>query len=140
MTRFYSILADVVLLAHCSYVAFVVVGLVLIWIGFFLRWDFVRNFWFRLAHLAAIGVVVLESAFGVTCPLTTWEMKLRALAGGGQYYQGSFLQHWIHRILFYQASEGVFLVIYAAFFGLVLLSFWIVKPHGPSHGRQRHSR
>jgi hypothetical protein len=100
----------------------------------------VRNFWFRVAHLAAIGVVVLESAFGVTCPLTTWEMRLRALAGGGQYYQGSFLQHWIHRIMFYQASEGVFLVIYVAFFGLVLLSFWIVKPDGPSHGRQRRSR
>jgi len=136
MTRFYSILADVVLVAHFSYVAFVVVGLALVWIGYFLRWGFVRNGRFRLAHLAAMGVVMLESVFGVTCPLTTWEMRLRLLAGGGPYSQGSFLQHWIHRILFYPADEGVFRVIYAAFFALVLLSFWIVRPQWPPGSRQ----
>lgn len=134
MVRFYSILADAVLVAHFAYVAFVVVGLLTIWAGYFLRWSFVRNFWFRLAHLACMGVVVLESVFGVTCPLTTWELQLRLLAGSGRYYQGSFIQHWVHRILFYSAGEGVFLAIYVGFFVLLLLSLWVVKPHWPSRG------
>lgn len=134
MARFYSIMADAVLVAHFAYVAFVVVGLMVIWVGYFFRWSFVRNFWFRLAHLGCMGVVVLESVFGVTCPLTTWELQLRLLAGSGQYYQGSFIQHWVHRILFFNAGEGVFLVIYAGFFVLLLLSLWVVKPHWPSHG------
>ncbi|MBI5683671.1 MAG: DUF2784 domain-containing protein [Verrucomicrobia bacterium] len=133
MTRFYSSLADAVLVVHFAYVAFVVVGLLMIWVGYFLRWSFVRNFWFRLAHLCCMGVVVMESVFGMTCPLTTWEMKLRLLASSGQYYQGSFIQHWVHRVLFYSASEGVFLAIYGSFFVLLLLSLWIVKPRWPGH-------
>ena len=135
MARFYSILADAVLVLHFAYVVFVVVGLLVIWGGYFLRWSFVRDFWFRLAHLACMGVVVVESVFGVTCPLTTWELQLRLLAGGGQYYQGSFFQHWVHRILFYRASEEVFLVIYTVFFALLLLSLWVVKPRWPGRNR-----
>lgn len=131
MTRLYAILADAVLVTHFAYVAFVVVGLLVVWAGYFFRWSFVWNFWFRLAHLGCMGVVVVESVFGVTCPLTTWELQLRLLAGEGQYYQGSFIQHWIHRVLFYRASEEVFLAIYIVFFVLLLLSLWVVKPCGP---------
>lgn len=131
MTRFYTILADAVLMLHFAYVAFVVVGLLVIWAGYFGGWCFVRNFWFRMAHLGCMGVVVVESAFGVTCPLTTWEMQLRLLAGGGECYQGSFIQHWIHCALFYDAGEAVFLGVYAGFFILLLLSFWVVRPRRP---------
>lgn len=131
MARFYSIMADAMLVAHFAYVAFVVVGLMVIWTGYFCRWSFVRNFWFRLAHLSCMGVVVVESVFGVTCPLTTWELQLRLLAGSGQYYQGSFIQHWVQRVLFYSAGEGVFLAIYVGFFALLLLSLWVVKPRRP---------
>jgi hypothetical protein len=131
MTRLYIILADALLVAHFAYVVFVVVGLLVIWAGCFFRWNFVRNFWFRLAHMGCMGVVVVESVFGVTCPLTTWELQFRLLAGDGQYYQGSFIQHWIHRVLFYRAGEEVFLAIYVIFFALLLLSLWVVKPRGP---------
>lgn len=131
MTRLYSILADAVLMLHFAYVAFVVVGLLVIWTGYFLRWSFVRNGWFRLAHLGCMGVVVVESVFHVTCPLTTWEQQLRMLAGDGQHYQTSFLQHWVHQVLFYRASDEVFLVIYVVFFAALLLSLWIVRPRWP---------
>jgi len=45
------LLADIVLVVHFAFVLFVVGGLVLIWIGVVLRWAWVRNFWFRVAHL-----------------------------------------------------------------------------------------
>ena len=71
LPRFYLVLADVVLIVHAAFVVFVIFGLLLIWIGWFRRWAFVRNLWFRAAHLAAIGVVVAESVAGFICPLTT---------------------------------------------------------------------
>ncbi len=78
---FYRLLADVILVVHFTFVAFVVLGLLAVWTGRFLRWSWVRNFWFRLAHLLAIGIVAAESLGGIVCPLTTWEARLRELAG-----------------------------------------------------------
>jgi hypothetical protein len=126
--RFYQVLADLVLAAHAAFVAFVVAGLVLIWIGHWRRWRFVRNRWFRAAHLAAIGVVAAESGLGFVCPLTTWEDQLRLRAGDPPQYAGSFVQHWLHRVMFFDLSEGVFTVVYVAFFGVVALSLWLVPP------------
>jgi hypothetical protein len=126
--KFHLALADGILVIHAAFVAFVILGLVLIWIGWLRRWAFVRNVWFRLAHLAAIGVVAAESLTGFVCPLTTWEDRLRLLAGGEERYAGSFIQHWLHRVLFYDASERVFTIAYIAFFLAVALSLWLVPP------------
>lgn len=128
-------LADFVLLLHAAFVAFVLVGLVLIWIGRFRGWAFVRNFWFRAAHLACIGVVVDESLSGIVCPLTTWENRLRLLAGGQTRYAGSFIQDWVQRLIFYDLDERVFTLIYLAFFLAVALSFWLIPPRWPRHPR-----
>jgi len=62
---FYLLLADVFLLVHVLFVAFVVFGLVLIIVGKFLSWSWVRNPWFRWGHLLGIGIVVVQSWFGV---------------------------------------------------------------------------
>ena len=120
-------LADLILLLHFAYVLFVVLGLVVIWVGYFLKWDFVRNFWFRLAHLLAIAYVVEESLTDTACPLTVWENEFRLKAGGGTY-QGSFIEHWLHPVLFYDGSSMTFTIIYSLFFTAVLLSLWLVMP------------
>ena len=130
-------LADLVLVVHAAFVAFVVVGLVLIWVGWLRGWVFVRNFWFRAGHLAVIGVVAAESLLGFVCPLTTWEDRLRLLAGGQQRYEGTFIQHWLHRLIFFDLDERVFTIAYLAFFLTVTLSFWLIPPHSrPRTGTQ----
>jgi hypothetical protein len=126
-----SLFADLLLLFHFAYVLFVVLGMAVIWIGFFLNWAFVRNFWFRLAHLLAMGIVVVEALLGVVCPLTEWENKLRLSTGNHPLYQNSFVQYWIHRVMFYDASAMTFTIIYFLFFSLVLLSFWFVPSRRP---------
>lgn len=133
--RLYLALADLTLIVHAAFVAFVIVGLLLVWIGRFRHWTFVRNIWFRLAHLAAIGVVAAESLAGFVCPLTTWEVKLRLLAGGEVRYQGSFIQHWLHQVMFFDLNEKVFTVAYAVFFLAVALSLWLVPPRRPRRAR-----
>ena len=135
LQRFYLGLADLVLVVHASFVAFVIVGLLLIWIGQLRCWAFVRNFWFRVAHLAAIGVVAAESLAGFVCPLTTWEDRLRLLAGGEQRYAGTFIQHWLHQVIFFDLNERVFTIAYVVFFLAVALSLWFVPPRWPRRAR-----
>ena len=130
-------LADLMLVVHAAFVAFVVVGLVLVWVGRLCGWRFVRNLWFRLAHLAAIGIVAAESLTGFLCPLTTWENRLRLLAGGEERYEGSFIQHWLHRLIFFDLDERVFTIGYLVFFLAVALSLWLIPPRWPCHSRTR---
>ena len=75
-----------------------------------------------------MGVVAAESLVGFICPLTMWEDQLRLLAGARQRYAGSFIQHWLHPLIFFDVGEGVFTAAYLAFFLAVVLSFWLVPP------------
>ena len=124
----YLLAADAVLLLHVLFVVFVVIGLLLILAGKLLSWAWVRNWWFRVIHLAAIGVVVLQSWLGVICPLTKLEMYLRGKAGDAMY-AGSFVAHWLESILYYRAPAWVFAACYTAFAAIVVLSWVWVRPH-----------
>ena len=124
----YSHFADLVLLIHFAIVLFVVGGLLLIVLGNFLRWSWVNHWWFRAMHLLAISVVVLESWLGIECPLTTLENWLRLQAGQG-VYQGSFIQHWVHGVMFYQAPGWVFALAYTLFGLAVVTAWWRWPPH-----------
>ncbi|WP_237057482.1 DUF2784 domain-containing protein [Microbulbifer sediminum] len=123
----YRIAADLVLFLHVLFVAFVVSGLLLILAGKLRGWSWVRNPRFRLAHLLAIAVVVLQAWLGEICPLTTWEMALRERAGEATY-SGSFIAHWLESILYYRAPAWVFALCYTLFGMLVLLSWFWVRP------------
>ena len=123
----YVLAADLLLFTHVLFVAFVIIGLVLIVIGRILDWTWVRNPWFRFAHLAAIGVVALQSWVGVICPLTSWEMALRQRADQ-IVYSGSFISHWLESLLYYQAPAWAFIVAYTIFAGIVLACWFWVRP------------
>lgn len=127
-SRFTLLLAaDALLITHVLFVAFVVLGLVLILIGKPLAWTWVRNPWFRIAHLVAIAVVAIQSWVGVVCPLTTWEMAFRERAGDVTY-AGTFISHWLETLLYYQAPAWVFIVCYTAFATVVVVSWYWVRP------------
>ena len=123
----YLLGADLLLFTHVLFVLFVILGLVLILIGGARGWSWVRNAWFRLTHLVAIGVVVLQAWFGIICPLTTWEMALRARAGDATY-AGTFISYWLGELLYYQAPMWVFAVAYTLFGLLVVASWYWVRP------------
>jgi polyferredoxin len=123
----YLIAADTILLIHVLFVVFVVLGLLLIFAGKIFAWGWVHNFSFRITHLVAIGVVVLQSWLGAICPLTVWEMNLREKAGDS-VYEGSFITHWLQTLLYYRAAEWVFVVLYTLFGVLVIASWYWVRP------------
>jgi hypothetical protein len=60
VVNLYRFLADLVLVLHTAFIAFVLFGLVAIFIGMAKHWQWTRNIWFRVAHLAGIGYVVVQ--------------------------------------------------------------------------------
>lgn len=84
-----ALLADVVLVAHLAFVAFVALG------GFFvLKWP--RVAWFHVP--AAAWGVAIEFG-GWICPLTPVENRLRELAGE-QGYRGDFVARYLLPLIY----------------------------------------
>lgn len=123
----YQLLADAVLLLHLGIVLFVVLGLPAILLGNRLGWAWVNRLGWRLLHLLAIGVVALQAWLGRYCPLTILESWLREQAGQAAY-AGSFMQHWIERLLYHEAPLWVFAVLYTLFALAVLWAWWRHPP------------
>jgi len=85
----YRLLADVVLLTHAAFVAFVMLGGLLV-----LRWP--RLAWLHLPVVAwGAGI---EFTGGI-CPLTPLENHWRALAHE-QGYSGGFVEHYVFGLLY----------------------------------------
>lgn len=127
LSSFYLLAADVILFLHVFVVVFNVLGLILILLGYILKWSWVRNPWFRVVHIVVIGIVIIQSWVGVVCPFTNLEMALRSKAGE-TVYSGTFISHWLESILYYQASPWVFVFIYTVFGAFVIASWFIVRP------------
>lgn len=130
----YQALADLVLVLHAAIVLFVVGGLPLIFVGNTRSWHWVNALGFRVAHLAAIAVVVLQAWLGLVCPLTTLESWLR-VQGGSHGYSASFIEYWVQRLLFYEAPTWVFSLVYSTFAALVAASWWRYPPRSARSAR-----
>jgi hypothetical protein len=122
--------ADLIALIHAGFIAFVVVGQLLIIIGLIARWRWVRNFFFRAIHLACILYVVAEAWLGVECPLTRWEYILRRAADPGLQTRG-FIGIWVDRLCFFSGPTWVFTLAYTLFGAAVLMTFIVGPPRWP---------
>jgi glucan phosphoethanolaminetransferase (alkaline phosphatase superfamily) len=123
----YQALANAVLLLHFAVVIFVVLGLPAILIGNWRGWAWVNNLWWRMAHLVAIAVVVLQAWLGQFCGLTVLESKLREQAGLVGY-ERSFIEYWVQRLLYYEGPLWVFTLVYTAFGSLVAWAWFRYPP------------
>ena len=114
---FYLWLADLVVIIHLSFVAFVIAGGLLA-----LKW---RQF--AYIHIPAVGWAVVVEIMGWVCPLTPVEIWLRENAGEKGYTTG-FIEHYILPVLYpAELTRTVQLIL-----GILLLSLnvaiysWIV--------------
>ncbi len=106
----YRLLADVLLVIHGAYLAFLVVGGFLAW-----RWR-----WVMWAHLIAVAwavPLVVTDAF--PCPLTEWEKSLQE-KGGVEPYSGGFVSHYLDGRIW---PEGYTWVAEIVAFSLVAISY-----------------
>lgn len=127
----YGLLADAMVAIHVAYVGYVVVGQLLIWLGWPLGWKWIRNFWFRVTHLGAIAFVAFEEAIGMDCPLTIWENQLRDLAGE-TVRDGTFMGRLFHDLLYLPLPPWAFTWLHVGFAALVLGTFVLCPPRRPA--------
>ena len=117
---FHQRLADVVLLTHLAFVAFVVLG------GFaVLKWP--RLAW---VHLPAVVWGVLIEFAGWICPLTPLENALRQ-AGGGPAYGGGFIEHYVAGALYPEGlTRGLQIALGAVALLVNVLVYWRLARRG----------
>src|SRR5688572_15187158 len=139
-SSFYVVLADLIVAMHAGYLAFVLVGQVLIWVGLLRGWAWVRNPWFRIAHVLAIVVVALEAVVGMPCPLTVWEDDLRFMAGV-PVQESTFVGRIAHALIRVDIPFDHWLLqsSYYIVAGLILITFVLAPPRfsrskGPTPG------
>ena len=121
-----TFLADAILVLHVGVVLFVVLGAVAVPLGARRDWRWVRSFRWRLAHLALTGFIALQAWLGALCPLTVWEQALRRRAGGA-VYAGSFIEHWLTWLIFFNAPWWVFVAAYSGF-AIFVVALWRLVP------------
>lgn len=125
-----ALLADAILVAHVGVVVFVVLGTLLIGLGGWRRWRWVRDIRWRVAHLLLVGFIAAQAWLGALCPLTVWEQALRRRAGETAYRE-SFIEHWLSRLIFVEAPWWMFVAVYSTFALLVLVAWFAVPPRRP---------
>ncbi len=99
----------------------------LIPLGAWLRWGWVRGFWWRLAHLAILAAMAAQALAGRACFLTIWQAELEH-RGHAQ----PLIADWIDRMLYWPLPLWVFAVGYVAVWLYVLVLWWRVPPRCPS--------
>jgi hypothetical protein len=132
-----AFLADLIVFAHFLIVSFCVLGELAILLGAALRWKWIRNAAFRIVHLCAVLFVALEAIFGITCPLTVWEYRLRGAAGQRYESDLSFLARIVRKIIFYDFPPWVFTALYIGFGALIILTFIFIRPELKRRGDRR---
>jgi len=112
----YAILADIVIVIHFLWIAFVILGF-----PFFL---WVNSARWRLIHLAAVIAMVLMQVTRSICPLTYLEAWLKSEGRGAEVYSGKFIIETIERLI-YVDSVTLEKITWAtgAYLALILLSF-----------------
>ena len=106
----YRVAADLVLVFHLLFIAFVVGGVFLTW-----RWP--RLVW---VHLPAMVYGALIEFVGFTCPLTPLQNYL-SRRGGETAYRGGFISHYLVQVIYprgltrgIQIGLGLFVLLIAA--------------------------
>ncbi|HKL51189.1 MAG TPA: DUF2784 domain-containing protein [Wenzhouxiangellaceae bacterium] len=106
---------------------FVIGAQLMIIVGWWRGWAWVRNPWLRVAHLVTILVVMLQAWLGRLCPLTVWERELRRAAGQA-FHEQSLIEHWVTRYLYLDLPWWGFVLAYTLFAALVVWTWWRLPP------------
>ncbi len=122
----YKVLADAIVIIHFAWILFMLLGFILTLCGFFYR-SFFDRWLFRTLHLCGIAYVSLLAIMGKYCPLTILENTLRTRYDPELGYPGSFIVHYIEKLVYPDVSPLIILIptVIIAVFTIVV---FIVRP------------
>ena len=122
----YNVLADLIVILHLIWILFMLIGFALILCGFFWK-RFFDWCLFRILHLCGIVYVGLLGVLGEYCPLTMLENSLRARYDPGSGYPGSFIVHYIERLVYPDLSPMVILIP-TVIIAIFTMTVFMLKP------------
>ena len=91
----YKILADIVVLIHFLWILFLAFG----------AFPGVRNEAVKIFHISGLVFACVIQIFGWYCPLTHLEVWLRAKHDPSLAYAGSFIIHYVERLIYLEISS-----------------------------------
>ena len=97
----YKVLADIVVFVHFLWILFLVVGVF---------WG-IRNQKVKVIHISGLAFAVIIQAFNWYCPLTDLEAWLRAKHDPTLSYTGSFITHYIEKIVYIELPPSLLFVL-----------------------------
>jgi hypothetical protein len=97
-------LAEAVLALHGGVILFNLLGLVAMPLGGWRGRRFVRGFWWRVSHVAAMSAVAVQAVAGRACFLTLWAGRTPLIMG------------WVDRAIFWPLPVWVFAAAYVVLF------------------------
>jgi hypothetical protein len=119
--------AVAVLYFHFAVVAFNVFWLLVVPIGGWVRWRFVRNYWWRIAHIAALILVAAQAVAGRLCFLTIIQEYLQGRAGG-EMDAPSLLTRIVSRAIYWPLPDWAFAPLYVLALVFAALLWRFVPP------------
>ena len=119
-----KLLADLVLITHFAIAAFLVLGMVLIPLGAYCDWTWVRSRRLRQIHLGLMILIAIEALFHITCPLTALEAYLRNSTG-----PESFWGHQLSQLLYWDLPIQFFTILYLGCLAWIIRLWKMVPPN-----------
>jgi hypothetical protein len=97
----YRIAADITVVLHFIWIVFLILG------AFVGR----RYKWVKRIHLGGIAFALVLQCSGWYCPFTYLEIWLRRLHDPTQSYSGSFIIHYVEKIVYINLHPEVILIL-----------------------------
>lgn len=116
-TLFYKILADLVVFIHFLWVLFLIFG---VFLG-------VKSKLARATHMSGLIFALVIQVFNVYCPLTYLEVWLRAMHKLDVSYTGSFIIHYMEKILYVESSRTIIFIVTLLLCGLTAFVYFRKK-------------
>ena len=104
----YKILADIVVLIHFFWIVFLFLG----------AFCGIKNKGAKIFHLSGLAFAFIIQIFDWYCPLTHLEVWLRSKHSPFLAYAGSFVIHYVEKIVYVEISRSVVLILTLLLCGL----------------------
>ena len=91
----YKVLADLTVLTHFLWILFLIFG------GIWGR----KHKAVKVAHIGGLAFAFIINVFGFYCPLTDLEVWLASKSSPATAYSGSFISHYLDKIIYLNVSD-----------------------------------
>ena len=118
------IFSEIVLLFHFCIFLFMILSFFLIPIGYYQKWKWVKNKYYRSMHIILMGIISIETILGFMCPFTILENYLR-----DDIKVDNKFTEIVHQILYWDLPNYQFIILYLFSFSYLIFLWFFFKPN-----------